>query len=147
MNQLSDEEIANTQSQLMNILQTSDQVARAFDSLFSKQQNGNDIHIINRSAFMCLVKVSNSHVIKVSWDESDFAGSVNQTMAKTDITIKDHEIKVTNAQYKNVHIVNDKTKFGLVCVDTNDNVNVDLNGLLGMIQKKMNQKSRDRVGY
>ena len=147
VNQLSDEEIANTQSQLMNILQTSDQVARAFDSLFSKQQNGNDIHIINRSAFMCLVKVSNSHVIKVSWDESDFAGSVNQTMAKTDITIKDHEIKVTNAQYKNVHIVNDKTKFGLVCVDTNDNVNVDLNGLLGMIQKKMNQKSLIKMGW
>ncbi len=147
VDQLSDEEIANTQNQLMNILQSSDQTARAFDSLFSKQQNGNDIHIINRSAFLCLVKVSNSHVIKVSWDESDFAGSVNQTMGKTDITIKDHDIKVTHAENKNVHIVNDKTKFGLVCVDTNDNVNVDLNGLLGLIQKKMNQKALIKMGW
>ena len=147
VNQLSDEEIANIQSQLMNVLQSSDQVASAFDSLFSKQQKGNDIHIINRSAFLCLVIVSNSQVIKVCWVESDFAGSVNQTMTKTDITIKDHEIKVTNAQNKNVHIVNDKTKFGLVCVDTNDNVNVDLNGLLSLIQKKMNQKSLIKMGW
>lgn len=147
VHELSDEEIINNQNQLINVLQSSDQVASAFDSLFSKQQNKNDIHIINRSAFLCLVKVSNSHVIKVSWDESEFADSARSTMERTDITIKDHEIKITHAENKNVHIVNDKTKFGLVCVDTNDNVNVDLNGLLGLIQKKMNQKSLIKMGW
>ncbi len=148
VSELSDTEIASRQDQLLNVLQSSDHVGQAFDSLFVNDKANSDINIINRSALLCLVKVSNSHVIKVSWDESDFAKSMNQMpAARIDITIKDHEIKVTNAQNKNVHIVNDKTKFGLVCVDTNDNVNVDLNGLLGLIQKKMNQKSLIKMGW
>lgn len=123
-------------------LSSADTYAGALDSLFTekKTSGSGDINVINRTAGLCLVKVSNSHVIKIDWDESDFSeGSAQSVESK--VIIKDGEVSVTAASHQDVHVVNDKTYVGGVCVDTNDNVQVNLDSILRLIQKKMSERS------
>lgn len=131
---------------LVASLSEADNYAGALDSLFSERRGAGsgDISVINRQAGVCLVKVSNSHVIKVDWDESDFADGTSETVTST-VTIKEGEVAVTAASHQDVHVVNDKTWVGGVCVDTNDNVQVNMDSILRMIKKKMTDRALVKV--
>ncbi|MBO9666180.1 MAG: hypothetical protein J7501_05150 [Bdellovibrio sp.] len=131
----------NLRGFMLASLNSPDTYAGALDSIFSekKSSGSGDINVINRTTGVCLVKVTNSHVIKVDWDESEF-GEGGET-AQAQVQIKDGEVSVTAASHQDVHMVNDKTWVGGVCVDTNDNVQVNLDGILRLIQKKMSERS------
>lgn len=139
----------NIGNQMVNNLMSYDYVADSLDSFFQQMsddgsnKNGS-IHVVNRATLMCFVKVSNSHMIKVTWDESNFGKG---EVANENISIETglHKVKVNAKQKQNVHVVNDFTGLGFVCVDTNDNVEVDLNGLLRTLASKMDQKALIRM--
>ncbi|MFV8257567.1 hypothetical protein ACNQKP_07170 [Bdellovibrio bacteriovorus] len=123
-------------------MNSADVYAGALDSLFSekKSSGSGDINIINRKTGLCLIKVSNSHVIKVDWDESEFGdGTVESVSAE--IKIDGGKVDVTAASHQDVHVVNDQTWVGGVCVDTNDNVQVNLDSLLRAVKKRMTDKA------
>lgn len=136
------EERGDLKGLLVTSLSDSNNYAAALDSLFSEKRGAGsgDISVINRQVGICLVKVSNSHVIKVDWDESDFSEGASKD-TKSSVIIKDAEVAVTAASHQDIHVVNDKTWVGGVCVDTNDNVQVNMDSILRMIKKKMTDKA------
>ncbi len=123
-------------------LNSSDVYAGALDSLFSdkKSSGSGNISIINRKTGLCLIKVSNSHVIKVDWDESEFGEGASESV-QAEIKVDGDKVDVTAASHQDIHVVNDQTWVGGVCVDTNDNVQVNLDSLLRAVKKRMTDKS------
>lgn len=143
-------DLSGLRDQMLENLSSPEYVATALDSFFKEdagntsEKNGS-IHVVNRTTLMCLLNISNSHMIKVTWDESHFAER-NQTVDQ-DVSVKVGmgTLEVNAKQKQDVHLVNNVIGLGFLCVDTNDNVQVNIDGLLGKLKSKMDQKSLIRM--
>lgn len=134
---------------VIEVIDSPEAYAKALDSLFairaSSENRSSDgsgsgkINVINRKTGMCFVKVSNSHVIDINWRESSF-GPLEKA-EPVQITIEEDKVDLKANSKQDIHVVNDKTAVGFVCVDTNDNVQVDLNGLMSTVMGSFNEDS------
>lgn len=127
---------------MVSFLENPTETAKSLDSLFSvaEKSSNKGIVIINRSTGFCPIKISNSHVINVSISASRFQRAATKPQGVTVTTNKDGT-RVQSDGSQPIHIVNDKTIAGLVCVDTHDNVDVSLDVIFGQLDKEISPQT------
>ncbi|WP_413289030.1 hypothetical protein [Bdellovibrio sp. HCB337] len=123
---------------MVSFLENPTETAKSLDSLFSisDASSGGNIVVVNRTTGFCPIKISNSHVINVSVSASRFQRATEKPQGYTVTTDKDGT-RVESDGTQSVHIVNDKTIAGIVCVDTHDNVDVSLDVVFGQLDNEI----------
>jgi|GEM_PF-5210309 hypothetical protein len=123
---------------LVSFLDNPVETAKSLDSLFSfgNTDSKKGVVVVNRTTGFCPIKVSNSHVINVSVKASRFEGA-QEAPAKLTVTTENGKTVVESDKSTPVHIVNDTTYAGLVCVDTHDNVDVSLDVVFGQLDQAL----------
>jgi len=127
---------------MVSYLENPTESAKSLDSLFSISDNSSNkgVVIVNRTTGFCPIKISNSHVINVSVKASRFQ-SQPQKDSHLSVKTENGVTTVESDGSQPVHIVNDKTIAGLVCVDTHDNVDVSLDVVFGQLDKEISPET------
>lgn len=129
-------------NRMVSFLDNPIETAKSLDSLFSmgSTETKKGVVIVNRTTGFCPIKVSNSHVINVSVKASRFESAANAPTALTVKTENGSTVVESDGSVP-VHIVNDKTYAGLVCVDTHDNIDVSLEVVFGQLEQQLSPET------